>query len=472
MKKFFLFSKEIKGEGYAPNNQIFLYASGIAGQNLTYFYTANWLRYFCVNLLHMEPLKVGTIFSLSYVWDAVNDPVVGAYIDRRRHTPYKKLRPFLLYLPPLLGVLTLMMFLNTPFSQTGKFIYILAVYFIWDLFYSAQDVGLWGLIALSSPYSSERARVAQWASIGAGAGAAVVGVFQQLRTMLNGARVSDMSVFFIFALVFGLGGELLSLNACAMRERVSAPPPEKESLLQSLLVIRHNPTLLLISLARFSQGLSPKVQNAYFFENCVSFMNGQTAEFLFGLFGGIPGTLAVFFANKIAAKVGGMKKILIWSQLFSIVLRTLSFFVGFNSLPRFVVITLLISLVNLPGSLMDIAHRTLTSDSIDEIELKTGMRTEGVSFSMQNFTTKMTSGASTLIEGVLLKALHYSSADKVAGKAQNPVFLKWQWPMFCLGPVVGAVLYLIIISFVRDDANRRREVEEQLLARRAAIAEK
>ncbi len=43
--------------------------------------------------------------------------------------------------------------------------------------------------------------------------------------------------------------------------------------------------------------------------------------------------------------------------------------------------------------------------------------------------------------------------------------------MFCLGPVVGAVLYLIIISFVKDDKDHRAEVERQLKARRAAQAE-
>lgn len=471
MKPFFLFSKETKGEGYVPNNELFAYASGLTGQNLTYSYTSSWLRYFYINLLHMNPLKVGTVFSISYVWDAINDPIIGTIVDRRQHKPYRKMRPFLLYMPPIIGLLVVAMFLNLHCAENLQLVFLVATYFLYDFFYSFQDVGLWGMIALSSPHSEERSRVAQWVSIGAGAGGAIVGIFQQVRTMLNGAGVSDAKVFFIFALIFGLGGELISMNAYRMKERVAVAPVEKkESLWQTLSVLKHNPTLILICLARLSQSFSPKLQDAYFFESKVTFMNGQSAQFLFGLFAGVLGACAMFFANKIAKKVGGMKKLLVISQVTAIVLRLIAFFVGFNSLPQFIIMTVLIAIVNLPGSLMDIAHRSLLSDSIDEVELKTGIRSEGIAFSMQNFTSKMQSGISAFIEGLILKLLHFDSRLNDEGKPQNETYLKLQWPMFMLGPVVGAILYLIFISFINDSEEHKKDVERRLKERRALMA--
>ena len=473
MKPFFLFSKETKGEGYVPNFEIFCYASGLTGQNLTYSYVSGWLRYFCINILHMDPVKVGSIFTLSHVWDAVNDPVIGAIVDRRKHKPYMKLRPFHLMFPPILAFITLAMFFNFNMSENMRVAYILVTYFIFDFFYSFQDVSLWGLIPLSSPHSDERARVAQWVSIGAGAGGVVVGAFQMIRSAMNSAGLEDKQVFFICAIIFCVGGELLSMNAYRMKERVAIPAPKGESLLQSLLVLRHNPTLIFISLARFSQGLAPKVQNAYFFENCVKLgsMNGQTAEVVYGAASGVLGTPVMFFATSVAKRIGGMKRILVLSQLFAVVLRIAAFFVGFDTIPKFIIMTALMAVVNLPGQMMDIAHRSLTSDSIDEVELKTGLRTEGVSFSMQNFTTKMTSGASTLIEGFILKFLGYDSSAREQGLMQNEKFLKWQWPMFMLGPVVGSVLYLFFISFVKDNKERRQEIERQLRERRQAAGD-
>ncbi|OQA50287.1 MAG: putative symporter YjmB [Firmicutes bacterium ADurb.Bin300] len=466
---FFLFNKTPIGEGYAANRNILDYAIGLAGQNIHYSYVSGWLRYFCVNILHMNPKKVGYVFSSSYAWDAVNDPFIGALIDRRKHLPYRKLRPYLLYFPPIIGALSALMFLNVSFDENGKIFYILILYFIWDFFYSYQDVGLWGMIALSSPHSNERARVAQWVSIGAGAGSAFAGLFQLLRSQLLRSGIPDAQVFLIFGIAFGLFGQLLSMRAYKMPELVESGAPEK-STLKSLTVLRHNPTLLLISIARFSLSLSPKIQGAYFFENCVTFMNGQSAEFLFGLLAGIPGAAAIFFANKIAAKIGGMKRILLLSQIAAIAIRIITFFVGFDSPARFIVIILLSSLMNIPGSLMDIAHRTLTSDSIDEVELKTGVRTEGVSFAMQNFISKLSGGSGALIEGFILSKLGYDSFRKNAGLPQSSYFKKFQWPMFILGPVSGALLYLFFISFVKDDKAHKAEVERKLKDRREALA--
>lgn len=466
---FFLFDKTTKGEGYVANRNILNYAVGLTGQNITYAYVSGWLRYFCVNILHINAQKVGFIFSASYAWDAINDPIIGAYIDRKKHRPYQKLRPYLLYLPPVIGALSALMFMNVSFNENGKIFYILILYFIWDFFYSFQDVGLWGMIALSSPHSAERARVAQWVSIGAGAGGAVAGLFQQLRSMLIGFGVPDIRIFMIFGIVFGLFGELLSMRAYKMHELIEGGEPEK-STLKSLTVLRHNPTLLLISAARFSLSLCPRVQNAYFFENCVTFMNGQQAEFLSGLLSGIPGTAATLFANKVAAKIGGMKRVLLLSQFTAIAVRIITYFIGYNSLPQFIVMNILLSIMNIPGFLMDIAHRALTSDSVDEVELKTGVRTEGVSFSMQNFVSKMQGGVSALIEGLILTKLGYDSIRRSNGLPQSNRFTKYQWPMFMLGPITGALLYLFFISFVKDDKTHKSEVERQLKERREALA--
>lgn len=471
---FFLFDKKPKVEGGASNRQILDYAVGITGQNMSYWYISSWLRYFCINLFHMDEMKVGTIFSLSYAWDAVNDPLIGAVVDRIPFKPYRKLKPYVTYLPPLIGAFAALMFMNVPLDETGKIVYILVLYFVWDLFYSFQDVGLWGMVALSSPHSLERTRIAQWASIGAGAGGAIAGSFQMVRSILtdpNGLALSDTTVFMIFGLVFGLGGEILSMRAIKMPEIVQSGKPE-DSVLKSLTILRHNPTLLLLSLARFMQSVCPKIQNAYFFENCVSFMNGQQAEFLFGLFSGLPGAVSVFFTTKIVKKVGGMKKLLFISQIMLIALRAIIFFVGYDSVGRFILMIVLFGMINIPGALMDTAYRALTSDSIDEVEMKTGVRSEGVCFAMQNFTTKMQSGASSLIEGFILRILNYNSLDKSAGIAQNARFLKWQWPMFVLGPIVGAISYMIIIAFIRDDDDYRQYIETQLKERRAALEEK
>jgi Na+/melibiose symporter-like transporter len=85
---------------------------------------------------------------------------------------------------------------------------------------------------------------------------------------------------------------------------------------------------------------------------------------------------------------------------------------------------------------------------------------------MQNFTTKMQNSATTMIEGILLKKLGYNKEAKAAGLPQSEHFIKWQWPMFVLGPAVGSVFYLIIILFIKDDKQTKLETERKLKAMR------
>lgn len=470
----FLLSRK-EEEGKVQNRHLFNYALGLAGQNVTYGYVNNWLNYFCINLLHIEPKKIGRIFFASYFWDALNDPIIGAAIDKHRFKNGEKLRPFLFYMPPIIGALSAMMFFNVRFDENGKIIYILLVYLVWDVAYSIQDTALWGMVAVSSPLSVERARVAQWVSIGAGAGGAVVGTFQMVRSLLERFGVSDMTIFIMFGFIFALGGELVSMRAHKMPEVVKSEMP-KENVWQSLALLRFNRTLIVIVVARLLSCLNPRVGNPYFFETMVSYnvgsvhIDGKTADFLVGLLSGIPGSLAIFFATKIAKKVGGMKRVLITAQLISISLRAIGYLVGYKTIWHMAAIVLLNGIMSIPTSIMGIAHRSLLSDSIDDLEWKTGVRTEGITFSMQNFVSKMEGGISKLIEGEILSRLGYDSYRKAQNLPQNMRFQKSMWPMYIAGPAVGSILYLIAISFMRDDKSQKELIEHELKERRALLA--
>ena len=100
---------------------------------------------------------------------------------------------------------------------------------------------------------------------------------------------------------------------------------------------------------------------------------------------------------------------------------------------------------------------------------KTGVRIEGISFSMQNFVSKVNSGTTSLMEGIILKLLRYDSNRPRT--AQNATFMKMQWPMYALGPAIGALLYLIVISFVKDDKDERLRIEYELKQRREKARE-
>ncbi len=465
-------------EGVIPNRNLFAYAAGIAGQNMNYGFINGWLFYFCNNVLKISADAVGMITGISRLWDSINDPIIGALIDR--HTFKKsgeKLRPYLMYLPAIIGIISLMMFKDWNLGSEKAIIYVLVLYLLWDLVYSMQDVALWGMLALSSPRSEERTRAAQWTAIGVTAGGALAGLVPLIKDIaINNFGATDKSFFFGAALILGFGGQLISMSAYKMKESVKNEKEEKESLFEAIFVLRHNKTMLLISLARILEYIKLSVPWAYFFESQVFYkvggmeIGGGTTQFVYGLLTGAPGTFAQFAATKIVDKVGGMKRVLILAQVSSIVLRIISYFVGFEKIWNIIIVAVLMGLQSIPAFMVNIAHRSLMSDSIDYVEYKTGKRTEGITFSMQNFATKVGDALALFINGKLLTLVGYN--QNLAMTAQNAVFMKWQWPMFILGPIVGAVLYLAVIIFVKDDNKERKFIEAELKKRRDDAAAK
>ncbi len=482
----FFFSRE-ESDVKVANNRLLSYAAGLTGQNISYNFISSRLFVFLNTVLNIPAEKTGLITGVSTLWDAINDPLVGTLIDARKFKPGNKLRPLILYTSPIIGVLTALMFFDFHLSVTATIVLIMALYLVYDIIYSVQDVAMWGLLPLSSPNSQERARVSQWVSIGAGLGGAIGGLFPSVRSILvSKAGFSEQSAYFFGAVCFGLGGMILSMLAYRMREKVNYVQEKKVSVLDSLKSLRHNRTLIIICLARFLGGISFMLPWEYFFETeGVSYnffgmsISGGTMQVIYGLIPGIPGALMMFFATRFAEKVGGMKRLLVLSEVLQIVCRVIAFTIGANN--RFlnpvclVAIWFFIAIYNIPVSMKDIAHRSLLSDSIDEVELKTGERTEGIAFSMQNFISKLSAAVSKLIQGYVLKFLRFENikgldgAALVRAQSKNSPFFKYRWHQFMLGPIVGSLLYLITILFLNDDREHMAEVERLLKERRKEL---
>ena len=482
----FFFSRE-ESDVKVANNRLLSYAAGLTGQNISYSFISSRLFVFLNTVLNIPAEKTGLITGVSTLWDAINDPLVGTLIDARKFKPGNKLRPLILYTSPIIGVLTALMFFDFHLSVTATIVLIMALYLVYDIIYSVQDVAMWGLLPLSSPNSQERARVSQWVSIGAGLGGAIGGLFPSVRSILvSKAGFSEQSAYFFGAVCFGFGGMILSMLAYRMREKVNYVQEKKVSVLDSLKSLRHNRTLIIICLARFLGGISFMLPWEYFFETeGVSYnffgmsISGGTMQVIYGLIPGIPGALMMFFATRFAEKVGGMKRLLVLSEVLQIVCRVIAFTIGANN--RFlnpvclVAIWFFIAIYNIPVSMKDIAHRSLLSDSIDEVELKTGERTEGIAFSMQNFISKLSAAVSKLIQGYVLKFLRFENikgldgAALVRAQSKNSPFFKYRWHQFMLGPIVGSLLYLITILFLNDDREHMAEVERLLKERRKEL---
>ena len=314
---------------------------------------------------------------------------------------------------------------------------------------------------------------------------------------VRGEVMTEKNTYLFFAALFGMGGMLISMLAYRMKEKVidvnaqeDIPTAEKiKAMFKTITNLRYNKTLIIVCLARAVQCLSLTLPWEYFFESeGVSYnvfgaeITGGTAQIAYGYIMGIPGAFVGFFAVPIIKKLGGNKKLLVYSELVTIIARLIAFSIGAND--RYKNIGALFMVMGVLGSaqiltnLKDIAHRSLLTNAVDEMELKTGERTEAISFSMQNFVSKFTGAIPKFIQGYLLKFMGFQENITIGGKklegsalvrAQTaPRFLKYRWHQFILGPAIGSALYLIVILFLKDDQSHIEEVERQLREKREA----
>lgn len=468
------FSKKAE-EGNVPNRELLAYSAALSGQNMAYGLVNQWLFYFCTNILYISPKKVGIFTGIVRIWDAVNDPIVGSIIDRRKFKRGNKLHPYLGKLPLLIGILTALMFIDFGFTETVATVFLMGIYIAWDLTYSFQDVALWGMMALISPHSRERSRVSQWVNIGIGAAYAVL----SLVPLIIGARdklgVSERMLFVVFGIIFGFGGELLSVLACKTKERVEfINPPKQQSFVEDLSVLWQNKILLFLLLAQLLDFIGGAVPQIYFFKYCVSveiggqILNGETVQFYYGILVSILSAVSMFFSVKLSDKLGGMRNVIILAQLLNICCRLAAYFIGFNTIPQMIGVICIISLSSVPSNMIGIAQRSLICDAIDYAEWKTGKRTEGITNSMQNLTNKLKDALKVMAAGFILDALHFDAELDTVGQAQPEIFYKAQWPLFMLLPALGSLLYLMAFLCIRYSKQQKELVEKELRERHEA----
>lgn len=478
--KNFLSGTVKKDGGYVPRTESFWYALGIAGQNVSYGLVSGWFYYYCTDVAKYKLAVIGFVLTFARVWDAFNDPIGGMLIDRHRFKNGEKLRPWLKYAPIIVAICCILMFI-TPgklmSSTTLQGIYMLCVYLIFDMAYTVQDVSMWGMTAVMSPDSEERHSMSQIGRIGASVGSWLPGLISVMIPIATNAGITEKNLFFIFGLVLGAGGMLVSTFTSRAQERVrSEINKEDTSILNNVSDLFKNRIVVCILISSILGGLSIAIPQVYFFKYKVHMtlfgneLDGMTLNFMYGLIVGLPGTLSMLIATKIAKKVGGMKNLMILGFSLPVIARVICYFIGYEG-SKIAVVMAIMAVASIPAGLNGIAQTALFGDSVDLMEWKTGRRSEAMTFAAQTFCAKIGTALNNAVTTSLLIFLDYSAEAFESGQALSPKFEKFAWPLFILGPIVGAIGNIIPLLFINYPDSMRKQVEYDLKQRRA-LAEK
>jgi GPH family glycoside/pentoside/hexuronide:cation symporter len=222
------------------------YSFGDTASNLFFQVFILFLPIFYTDVFGLPAAAMGTMFLVTRIWDAINDPIMGMIADRT-NTRWGKFRPYLVWLALPYGVLGVLMFTTPDFGVTGKLIYAYITYTFMMMIYTAINVPYSALMGVITSNSLERTGLSSYRFVGAFIG----GIIIQASTMSlvkyfgNGNEATGWQ--WAMSCLSALAVVLFLLTFFSTKERVHPPKEQKSNFKQDLKDLFSNKPWLLIA---------------------------------------------------------------------------------------------------------------------------------------------------------------------------------------------------------------------------------
>lgn len=458
-----------------------MFLTGLFGQNLIYNVVTAGLYYYFQNVICLPAVALGWIFAIARIWDAINDPMMGSIVDRTR-TKWGKCKPYLLFAPLVICVITCVAFLNGNYAvakENGNTIAMVLIvtwaavsYVLWGMSYTAGDVPLWGVISRMSEVEKDKANLIALArivsSVAAGLGIVSVVALSQAANKAFGEGGNAQKGFIVVGIAMTIVSSILfECAGLGVKERVPNTDERKTMKESFALMWNCKPfrRLLISGILRAPlQLLATVVMTLFTYYYCGgdltnAFSNGKT--FLTVVIIGGAFFIGQFGATALCPVL--MKKIDV---------KTLYNLTGFSALPMALLfVTYLIAPTELAkmgwvvidgvlllfagigfGAVM-VCQSVMISDCIDYEDYHHNYRPDGVFFAGQSFIQKFSTGIASIISAYVYAAVGYSDVNiekmntAIANGASFATdfqsYSKAMWLLITIPPAIGMAISII-----------------------------
>jgi len=391
------------------------------GQNIVLTTVTTFILVYLIQYAHIsvQGLAVVTaIITAAKLVDAVSDPVMGSLVDMTR-TRWGKMRPYILFSAAPVAVLSTLLFAIPDVSETGKLVFFGICYFLWGFAYTVCDVPFWGLIGSAFPDSTERTGVISHVrAFGAIAlGLATLGMpWLALAFSFSGETTAmGWTIAVAAASVVGMGMFLLAF----FNTREKAQGERERLTFRELFGTLWKNTPLLMVLLGSILGFGRYIVQA---GGAVFVVIAYGDEGFFTLISAaiIVGMVLSSFLTPLLLKRMSGKSLILWSSLAGAVFYTAMYLVGFESIA---LIMVFIFLTGLTLGIFLVVQTTMLADAVDDIERRTGVRNDGISFSTLTFVSKVMNALAVLVFGAFVVFAGYQAGVTVTPQMQNTVFI-------------------------------------------------
>ena len=459
------------------------YAAGDFGCNMSFGLKGTVQTFWLVYMM-LETGLLSILLLLVQIWDAVNDPIIGAMIDA--DTRKYKMGKFKTYI--FIGALGLIVggaavFLPFPGASTVvKAILFVLGYIVWDAAYTMANVPYGSMLSLVTTDAGERAQLSTWRSLGGMVGGMLPGiilpmliwkdVYDENGELLGQDLLGDR-VFWAALLMGGLGFIAFWFMIKKITIRVDENSVKTGEAVEKFNVVKafgnfmkNRPAVgaTLAAMGMFLGMQSATTANSIMF--ATYFKQAQLSGLVM-MVGFLPMFLFMPFIKKLVNKFG-KKEAATAGSIVSVVGGLVM--LVFPMVPQALALPIYMVGLVLFGLGMGVytcVSWALMADAIDYSEWKFGKREEGTVYSLHSFFRKLAQGIGPSIVIFVLGLLGYVSELGTTGQSPEVAY-RACWLVAGLY-LFSAVMQFIGIGLIFNlDKKTLAKMNEEIAARKSA----
>lgn len=383
------------------------YMLGDAGNLFVLTYVSSFLKVFYTDVLKLGETKAASLFLFTRLWDAVNDPLWGVLVARKKPGKDGKFRPYLKWVAFPLGISAMLCFVDfSKFTSNQTVILILAyvTYIAFGMLYTGMNIPFGSLASVITDDPDGRTLLSTFRSIGGGIGGAApllvapLLIYDKIGTGIIGpdgkeklVNVGNANGMLTFGIIMGVLS-IIFYFACygTTKERVPSEADPKVDFKKTYLGMLKSRPFVSVALAGIliSGQLQFASLNQYLYKNYFEDTNlsiiGTVANYL-------PMVCLILFMPKLVKRFG--KKELCGIGTFFSALASVLMFIVVPKLDRLgsapVVFMAFLFIIGFGYSFVSITNWAVVADVIDYQEYKTGIRSESAIYAVYTFCRKL-----------------------------------------------------------------------------------
>ncbi len=417
-----------------------------------------FLPIFYTDTFGIPAAVVGTMFLVVRIFDAINDPIIGAIADRTS-TKHGKFRPYLVGVSVPFALVTMAMFWGPDFSMNGKIVYAYATYILMSIVYTSAMIPFSALSGVMTSNRIERTSLNSFRFFTAFVASMMVqGLVRPSVSFFGGGN--DTVGYRYTMIIFGVICIFAFLVAFAgTKERIKPTSDTPNKLKDDLGDLFKNTPWVIILVVSLLTLIFISIRSAvqtYYFKYYIGAEDMVSSFMVIGTAATLVGVVVTPFLVKLLDK---KKLYLICIAVIGV--SSLFFYIaGPEDLALIYAVQIIFSFAN--GPTMPLLW-SMMADAADYSEWKNNRRATGLVFSASTMAQKAGGALGGAIAMWLLAYYGF-----IANAPQTEMTLTGMRLMLSVWPAVFALVSIGILVFYKLDAQTMEQIETELTARKNA----